>query len=104
MIYEGYYERNNHYRKKTTMLKQQAIIFTKDNANLIADQVSYTTAEELMDDYGYMFQTGTVLVLVRNIFDDGVAIVSHVVRMSMFLANATAETLSDTDFNDVTQL
>jgi len=86
------------------MYKQQAIIFTKDNANLIADSLSFYTAKDLLDDYGYMLKPGTVLILVRDVMDDGTKLVSHVVTMSMFLANAKAETLSDSDFNDVTQL
>lgn len=85
-------------------MRQQAIIFTKDNASLIADLVDHTTPEELLEDYGYMLNPSTMIILVRSLFDDGVSVVSHVVTMSMFFANATASTLSDTEFNDVTQL
>lgn len=87
------------------MLTQQAIIFTKDNASLIADLVDYTTSEELLNDYGYMLQPGTTNVLVRSVFEDGTVIVSHVVRQSMFYANAmTTEELGDQKFVKVTQL
>jgi hypothetical protein len=86
------------------MYKQEAIIFTKDNAELIAGQLAYTTAQDLLDDHDYLFQPGTVLVLVRDVFDDGLTLLSHVVTMSMFLANATASELSDSTFNSVTQL
>jgi hypothetical protein len=87
------------------MLKQQAIIFTQDNISLIAeDLVDYTNPEDLLEDYGYMLQPGTTNVLVRSVFEDGTAVVSHVVRESMFYANATARLLTDTAFHDVTQL
>jgi hypothetical protein len=92
------------YEKRIVML-QQAIIFTENNAALIADTlVDYTTPEALLDDYGYMLLPGTTNVLVRSVFEDGTAVVSHVVRKSMFFANAyPAELLNDKTFVRVVQ-
>lgn len=87
------------------MYKQQAIIFTKDNAELIAKLTNLYTAKDLLDDYGYMFnEKNTSLVLVADVMDSGEVLVSHVVTHSMFNANATAPLLTDVAFHDVTQL
>jgi hypothetical protein len=95
----------HHFHEREIVMHQQAIIFMKDNASLIADQlIDYTNPEDLLNDYGYMLNPSNVIILVRSVFEDGVAVLSHVVTMSMFLANATASALSDTEFNDVTQL
>ena len=81
----------------------QAIIFTQDNAQHIADQLKYYTAQELLDDYGYMFENNMTIVLVRE-FLDGMPLLSHVVTESMFLANAdTLNVLTDHTFTKVVQ-
>lgn len=87
------------------MYTQQAIIFTKDNAQLIADQLTYYTAKDLLSDYDHMFTMNRNLVLVRDVMDDGTKLLSHVVATSMFFANAKpVSPLTDDTFTDVVQL
>lgn len=87
------------------MLTQQAIIFTKDNASLIADSLIEYTAQQLLDDYDHLFTMNRNLVLVRSLFDDGSAVLSHVVATSMFEANARpVSPLTHDSWTDVIQL
>jgi hypothetical protein len=85
-------------------IQQQAILFTKNNADLIADQLSYTTAQDLLDEYEALLDKFETLVLVRDMLDNGVTPLSHVVTISMFYANATATRLAENYFEYVTQL
>lgn len=92
------------YEREIVML-QQAIRFTKDNFSDIADTLIDFTDHDLLNEYGYMFNTNMNYVLVRSVFDDGIAVLSHVVTESMFYANAkTTAELNDTTFVDVVQL
>jgi hypothetical protein len=87
------------------MLTQLAIIFTKNNADLIAASLSDYTAQELLDEYDYMLKEFNNLVLVRSDFGDGASVLSHVVTTSMFYANAEPLTmLTDYHFTEVVQL
>ena len=80
----------------------QAIIFTQNNASLIADSlIDYTTAQDLLDAYDSMFANNTKLVLARDVLSDGQSVVSYVVTESMFRANNPDIQLSHLHFTTV---
>lgn len=69
-------------------IQQQAIRLTKDNVSVISDSISDFTAQDLLDEYGYMLDNNINVILVRAFTETGVAVLSHVVSESMFYANA----------------
>lgn len=68
-------------------MKQEAIIFTRDNADTIAARLIEYTAEELIDEYKWMLKDNPALVLARDVLDDGVGVLSYVVTRDMFERN-----------------
>jgi hypothetical protein len=92
--------------EREIVMHQQAIIFTKDNASLITDNlIDYTDPYVLLAEYDHLFTMNRNLILVRSVMADGQAVLSYVVATSMFNANAKpVAPLTDTHFTDVVQL
>lgn len=83
-------------------MKQEAILFTRINAADIAANLNdYPNAQALLEDYEYMLEDHHVLVLARDILDDGFACVSYVVIRQMFETNNPGITLSTEHFTHV---
>ena len=91
-------------------MRQQAIYFTRFNASRITDAlIDYTDPADLLAEYSYMFDgypSDYKLVLVKVMpLGTTQSVLSHVVRESMFHANATTtEPLTDEYFVEVIQL
>lgn len=84
---------------KGIVMIQDAILFTKDNADMIvAHLTDYRTVDDLLEDYNYMFETHDVLVLGRDTNSHDFANVSYVVTQSMFKANQPNIQLNDQTF------
>lgn len=82
---------------------QEAILFTKQNAEMIVEHLSDgTTVEDLLQDYGYLFETSETLVLGMDVLYDGFSCVSYVVHPSYYEANNDAE-LNDKTFTKVNE-
>ena len=82
---------------------QDAILFTKDNAEMIAAHLTdYQSAEMLLEDYGHMFNsTHDALVLARDIPSNGQPVLSYVIFRSYFEVNNPAVQLNDKTFTVV---
>lgn len=86
-------------------IQQQAIIVTRDNVNDLADSLIDYSAQNILDEAEPLWNNHHVPILVREVVEPGVHVVSHIVSLSMFLANAKpADTLSDSTFVTVVQL
>lgn len=85
---------------------QQAIAFNKNNADTVAAGLSDYTGSELLEEYNWMLETHTNLVLARDVLDGGWAGLSYVVTESMFSANAPKPTpeLNDQTFTTVREI
>lgn len=69
-------------------MKQDAIIFTRLNADQIAASLTTPyTKEELLEEYEWMLDRHHILVLARDVLDDGFAAISYVVVREMFERN-----------------
>lgn len=83
-------------------MRQEAILFTRINAvKIAADLNDYPTAEELLEDYKYELEAHHVVVLVRDILDDGFSSVSYVVTQNLFERNNPGITISTEHFTRV---
>jgi hypothetical protein len=82
-------------------MHKQAIIVTKDNVSNIADTLSDYSAQDILDEIIAPLTQEKTVVLVKHVFDGGVAVVSHIVFESMFYANMkTLAPLNDKTFVD----
>jgi hypothetical protein len=83
-------------------IPQEAILVTLDNVSYIASTLLDYTAQDILDECERPLHEGNTLVLVRF---PGYSTVSHIVRESMFRANATTTAeLNDKTFVPVVQL
>lgn len=73
-------------------MNQEAILFNRNNAHLVAANLNDYTADELLEEYDWMFTMHTQLVLVRDVQADGFSSVSCVVTEDMFQTNAPKPT------------
>ena len=69
------------------MLQQFAILFHKENAETVAEPLIDYTAEELLEEYKYMFESNDTLVLCRDELESGKSVLSYVVTIGMFCRN-----------------
>lgn len=79
-------------------MKKYAIKFTKENVSVVADSLTYDTAESLLEDYGYMFDSMHPLVLGMDELSNGVKLVSYVKTESYFYAVDPDAVLNDHTF------
>lgn len=80
-------------------MKQEAILFTKENAAMIVEHLDdYRTVEDLLEDYNYMLEAHGTVVLGRDILDETFASVSYVITQSYFKANHPDIQLNDKTF------
>jgi hypothetical protein len=93
------------YKLKETIMHQEAILLTTENASMIAERTAeYHSATDLLEDYGYMLIMHMPIVLALDVNED-FSTVSYVVTTGLF--NAFAKTdlpLNDHTFQKVTQL
>lgn len=79
-------------------MQQHAIIFNKDNAEVVADSLTIESASDLLEEHGWYLDKWTNLVLCKDVLEDGFAATSYVVTYSMFEAN----TMPVANLNDKT--
>lgn len=85
-------------------MQQLAIAFNKNNADIVAAGLDDFSASELLEEYDWMLNTHTNLVLCKNVLDDGYSLLSYVVTVDMFEKNAGtihAVTLNDKTYTFV---
>lgn len=82
-------------------MNQEAILFTRINAANIAANLNDYTAQDLLEEYEWMLQIHHVLVLARDILDDGFASISYVVTREMFETNNPGIQISTETFTHV---
>ena len=82
-------------------MKQEAIIFTRLNADLIAAQLDDYTGPELLEEYKYMLEDHHILVLARDVLASGFACISYVVTREMFETNNPNKMLTTERFTHV---
>lgn len=77
-------------------MQQLAIAFNKNNINVVAASLDDYSASELLEEYEWMLNMHTNLVLAKDVLDSGFSCVSYVVPTHMFEKNApTAIELND---------
>jgi hypothetical protein len=83
-----------------------AIVFTRENASIIADSLIEYTAQELLDEYDYMLSNPDIktVVLGRNTMSDGISMVSYVVTGRSFRENNPGIELNDHTFTTVYEI
>lgn len=82
---------------------QEAIQLTENNIDWIAQTLSDYTADDIRSECEYMLKSSIVPVLVTTVRDDR-RYVEHIVSLSMFFSNATADQLNTITYVTVTQL
>lgn len=82
-------------------MKQEAILFTRINAEAIAASLTGVTAQDLLEDHSWELETFHVAVLARDVLDSGFASVSYVVSLQMFEANNPGIQLTTEHFTHV---
>lgn len=88
--------------EREIVMLQEAIIFTKDNAEFITNTlIDYTDPAVLLAEYEYMFAKNTTLVLAKDTMRDGQSCLSYVLSMSYFRANNPDIQLNDQTFTKV---
>lgn len=86
-------------------MKQEAILFTRDNADIVAAKLDdFNTAEMLTEEYKWMLDRYPTLVLCRDILIDRSSLLSYVVVPGMFEKNWPDITLNDKTFTFVREV
>lgn len=85
-------------------MNQLAIMVNRNNvAEAVKTLSEYVTVDAFLEDYGYMLEHGTVVLVINTIDGSAYSHVSHVVTLGMFHANAMCDKLNDQTFELVTQ-
>ena len=82
-------------------MHQDAILFTRINAAMIAETLTNYTTQDLLEDYGYELEAHHVVVLARDVQDGGFVSVSYIVTPEMFETNNPGIKLSTEHFTFV---
>ena len=85
-------------------MDQLAIMVNRNNvAEVVKTLAYYVTVDEFVEDYGHMLEHGTVVLVTTNTIGPKYRLVSHVVTLGMFHANAMCDKLNEKTFELVTQ-
>jgi hypothetical protein len=69
------------------MIKQEAILLTKDNASAVAADLSDLTVEDLLAEANQLFDLNGSVVFVASVFPDGMRLTNYVVHESLYKVN-----------------
>src|SRR5881397_2959750 len=84
------------------VMDQLAIMVNRNNvAEIVHSLDDYKSTETFLEDHGYMLdQHGTVVLVIDVVPSNSDLVVSHVVTLGMFHANAICDKLNENTFED----